>query len=79
MIGPEICHGMRGVTIFFLSSSSFVAFRGIERDLISLRNYMSLIKAAGRDRDVDRAFGIIQRLRENNAACPTRVPVENTI
>lgn len=30
---------------------------------------MSLIKAAGRDRDVDRAFGIIQRLRENNAAC----------
>lgn len=70
---------MRGVTIFFLSSSSFVAFRGIERDLISLRNYMSLIKAAGRDRDVDRAFGIIQRLRENNAACPTRVPVENTI
>jgi len=40
---------------------------------------MSLIKAAGRDRDVDRAFGIIQRLRENNAACPTRVPVENTI
>ena len=27
---------------------------------------MSLIKAAGRDRDVDRAFSIIQRLRENN-------------
>lgn len=34
-----------------------------------LRNYMSLIKAAGRDRDVDRAFGIIQRLRENNVSC----------
>lgn len=30
---------------------------------------MSLIKAAGRDRDVDRAFGIIQRLRENNVSC----------
>ena len=29
---------------------------------------MSLIKAAGRDRDVDRAFSIIQRLRENNAS-----------
>ena len=27
---------------------------------------MSLIKAAGRDRDVDRAFSIIQRLREND-------------
>lgn len=36
--------------------------------LLLLRNYMSLIKAAGRDRDVDRAFSIIQRLRENNAS-----------
>ena len=34
--------------------------------LFVARNYMSLIKAAGRDRDVDRAFSIIQRLRENN-------------
>ena len=64
---------------FFLSASSIVVL-----ELISLRNYMSLIKAAGRDRDVDRAFGIIQRLRENNAACPTRswttpVLVENII
>lgn len=34
--------------------------------VLDIQNYMSLIKAAGRDRDVDRAFGIIQRLRENN-------------
>jgi len=34
--------------------------------VLDIQNYMSLIKAAGRDRDVDRAFSIIQRLRENN-------------
>eukprot|EP00931_Biecheleriopsis_adriatica_P083908 TRINITY_DN5759_c0_g1_i5.p1 TRINITY_DN5759_c0_g1~~TRINITY_DN5759_c0_g1_i5.p1 ORF type:complete len:1039 (+),score=247.94 TRINITY_DN5759_c0_g1_i5:150-3266(+) len=34
--------------------------------VLDIQNYMSLIKAAGRDRDVERAFGIIQRLRDNN-------------
>eukprot|EP00931_Biecheleriopsis_adriatica_P117253 TRINITY_DN9278_c0_g1_i1.p1 TRINITY_DN9278_c0_g1~~TRINITY_DN9278_c0_g1_i1.p1 ORF type:complete len:1024 (-),score=260.13 TRINITY_DN9278_c0_g1_i1:155-3226(-) len=34
--------------------------------VMDIQNYMSLIKAAGRDRDVDRAFSIIQRLRDNN-------------
>ncbi|CAJ1360580.1 unnamed protein product [Effrenium voratum] len=34
--------------------------------VLDIQNYMSLIKAAGRDRDVDRAFSIIQRLREND-------------
>ena len=39
---------------------------------------MSLIKAAGRDRDVDRAFSIIQRLRENNAPRTGLKSLENT-
>eukprot|EP00441_Pelagodinium_beii_P030228 CAMPEP_0197709602 /NCGR_PEP_ID=MMETSP1338-20131121/128535_1 /TAXON_ID=43686 ORGANISM="Pelagodinium beii, Strain RCC1491" /NCGR_SAMPLE_ID=MMETSP1338 /ASSEMBLY_ACC=CAM_ASM_000754 /LENGTH=1057 /DNA_ID=CAMNT_0043293537 /DNA_START=54 /DNA_END=3227 /DNA_ORIENTATION=- len=33
-----------------------------------IQNYMSLIRAAGRDRDVDRAFAVLQQLRESNVA-----------
>mmetsp|Transcript_74189 Transcript_74189/g.131181 ORF Transcript_74189/g.131181 Transcript_74189/m.131181 type:complete len:1057 (-) Transcript_74189:25-3195(-) len=36
--------------------------------VLDIQNYMSLIRAAGRDRDVDRAFAVIQQLRENNVA-----------
>jgi len=31
---------------------------------LDVQNYMSLIRAAGRDRDVERAFAVLQRLRE---------------
>eukprot|EP00933_Yihiella_yeosuensis_P047268 TRINITY_DN4301_c0_g1_i1.p1 TRINITY_DN4301_c0_g1~~TRINITY_DN4301_c0_g1_i1.p1 ORF type:complete len:1033 (-),score=273.52 TRINITY_DN4301_c0_g1_i1:115-3213(-) len=33
---------------------------------MDIQNYMSLIRAAGRDRDVDRAFGVIKELRASN-------------
>jgi len=34
--------------------------------VLEIQNYMSLIRAAGRDRDPDRAFGILKQLRDNN-------------
>merc|ERR1719482_2719396 len=32
---------------------------------LDIQNYMSLIRAAGRDRDVDRAFQVLAKLRES--------------
>jgi len=34
--------------------------------MLDVQNYMSLIRAAGRDRDVDRAFAVLQQLSDNN-------------
>jgi len=35
---------------------------------LDVQNYMSLIRAAGRDRDVERAFAVLQRLRDTGVA-----------
>merc|ERR1719323_851352 len=35
---------------------------------LDIQNYMSLIRAAGRDRDVDRAFAVLARLRASGMA-----------
>lgn len=35
---------------------------------LDIQNYMSLIRAAGRDRDVDRAFTILKRLKESGVS-----------
>ena len=59
---------LRSTTFFLIARSDFDGCANAWCLGVALRNYMSLIKAAGRDRDVDRAFGIIQRLRENNAS-----------
>merc|ERR1719456_627875 len=34
---------------------------------LDIQNYMSLIKAAGRDKDIDRAFAVLQKLRDSGA------------
>jgi len=33
---------------------------------LDIQNYMSLIRAAGRDKDIDRAFQVLQKLKESN-------------
>lgn len=35
---------------------------------LDVQNYMSLIRAAGRDKDVERAFSVLQRLRDTGVA-----------
>jgi pentatricopeptide repeat protein len=35
---------------------------------LDVQNYMSLIRAAGRDKDVERAFSVLQRLRDSGVA-----------
>merc|ERR1719476_945149 len=35
---------------------------------LDIQNYMSLIRAAGRDRDVDRAFAVLGKLKESGVA-----------
>eukprot|EP00969_Alexandrium_andersonii_P269320 11903624-Alexandrium_andersonii.AAC.1 len=35
---------------------------------LDIQNYMTLIRAANRDRDVDRAFAVLAKLRETGAA-----------
>merc|ERR1719482_1646194 len=35
---------------------------------LDIQNYMSLIRAAGRDKDVDRAFGVLDKLKSSGAS-----------
>merc|ERR1719277_771136 len=44
---------------------------------LEIQNYMSLIRAAGRDKDVDRAFKVLERLKASNV--PTDAAVHNCV
>lgn len=44
---------------------------------VDIQNYMSLIRAAGRDKDVDRAFAVLEKLKASGAS--PDIPVYNCV